>query len=47
MDYYRTRKLSPEDLEKLLDDYYDERGWDPKTSWPTQKKIKVLGLDSL
>jgi aldehyde:ferredoxin oxidoreductase len=47
MDYYRTRKLSPEDMEKLLDDYYDERGWDQKTSWPTQKKIEALGLDSL
>jgi len=47
MDYYRTRKLSPEDMEKLLDNYYDERGWDQKTSWPTQKKLKALGLDSL
>ena len=31
--------------EKLLDDYFKERGWDIKTGIPTRKKLKELGLD--
>ena len=34
MDYYRTRVLSKDDVNKLLDDYYQARGWDIKTGNP-------------
>jgi len=45
-DYFGTR-LSREDCEKLLDDYYDERGWDVKTGIPTEKTLLELGLEDV
>jgi aldehyde:ferredoxin oxidoreductase len=47
MDYYRTKVLSRQDVESLLDDYYDERGWDKETTAPTPEKLKMLGLEKL
>jgi len=32
------------DLDLMLDEYYEARGWDTKTGVPTQKKLKELGL---
>jgi len=29
---------------KMLDEYYEKRGWDPKTSKPTKAKLQNLGL---
>ena len=46
-DYYRSRVLTREDIEELLDDFYDERGWDRETSAPTPEKLKELGLDDM
>lgn len=46
-DYYRIRELSREGVLKLLNDYYDERGWDKKSGIPGKNKIRVLGLDKL
>lgn len=43
-DYYRTRRFRKADIEKLLDDYYDERGWDIPTGIPTKRKLTQLGL---
>jgi len=34
-------------LDSLLDNYYDERGWDKKTGKPTPEKLKELGLDNV
>jgi aldehyde:ferredoxin oxidoreductase len=31
------------ELEKLLEDYYKARGWDPKTGRPTCRKLEELG----
>lgn len=45
-DYYKTKIMTREDVEKLLDDFYDERGWDKKTGIPTPEKLKELGLES-
>ena len=47
MDYFRTTTLTREDVNRFLDDYYDERGWGKETSLPTAKKLKGLGLDGL
>ena len=44
-DYYRTKTITKEDVDKLLDDYYEERGWEPRLGIPTPKKLKSLGLD--
>ena len=46
-DYFGTTALAREDVDRLLDDYYDERGWDKETSLPTATKLKQLGLNSL
>ena len=43
-DYYNTKRLTAEDVERLLDEYYDERGWDVKTGEPTPEKLRELGL---
>jgi len=39
MDYYFTRRLDRRDVQGLLDDYYDERGWDPQTGLPASPGI--------
>jgi len=45
MDYYKTKKLSKEDVIQLIEDYYRERGWDPGTGIPTREKLMELGLE--
>jgi aldehyde:ferredoxin oxidoreductase len=37
-------KLVREEYDKLLDEYYEARGWDKKTGNPTPEKLKALGL---
>jgi len=44
MDYYRTRTLSKDDVNKLLDDYYQARGWDIETGNPTKEKLREYGV---
>jgi aldehyde:ferredoxin oxidoreductase len=36
--------LEERDFNKMLDEYYEVRGWDKKTAIPTKKKLKELGL---
>jgi len=36
--------LSAGDVDKLLDDYYEERGWEVETGVPTKEKLTELGL---
>lgn len=43
-DYFETRHLTWEDLQNLLDDYYDECGWDKTRGIPTREKLEDLGL---
>ncbi|MHA1268335.1 MAG: aldehyde ferredoxin oxidoreductase family protein [Candidatus Helarchaeota archaeon] len=45
MDYYKTKKLTKEDVDKLIDDYYIERGWETKNGIPTKEKLIELGLE--
>ncbi|MFC1916566.1 aldehyde ferredoxin oxidoreductase family protein [Chloroflexota bacterium] len=44
-DYYEKVEITKEMAYGLLDDYYDERGWDVKTGIPTKSKLLELGLD--
>jgi aldehyde:ferredoxin oxidoreductase len=44
-DYFNTKVIEKEDAEQILDDYYDERGWDIAKGTPTQEKLKELGLE--
>jgi len=46
-DYFLTTPLTRKDVNGFLDDYYDERGWDKKTSLPTAGKLRELGLERL
>ena len=45
-DYFGT-PLTRKDCEKLLDDYYDERGWDIQTGIPTAKTLVELDLEDV
>ncbi|MHA1310522.1 MAG: aldehyde ferredoxin oxidoreductase N-terminal domain-containing protein [Candidatus Helarchaeota archaeon] len=44
MDFYAGIEITPEIAEKLIDDYYDERGWDIKRGIPRKEKIEELNL---
>jgi aldehyde:ferredoxin oxidoreductase len=44
-DYYGKRTIGQEELENLLDDYYDEHGWCTQHGVPTGEKMTQLGLD--
>jgi len=44
MDYFKTTTLTRENVDRILDDYYEERGWDKKSGAPTPEKLKELGL---
>ena len=39
--------LSRDEVNSLLDDYYELRGWDKKTGIPTKKTLTDLGLDDV
>jgi aldehyde:ferredoxin oxidoreductase len=43
-DYYGARKISPNDMDNLLNDYYDERGWDLEQGIPGKEKLHELNL---
>ncbi|UCB42191.1 MAG: hypothetical protein JSV77_06880, partial [Dehalococcoidales bacterium] len=45
MDYGRTVNLTRKDLERFLDDYYEERGYDRESGLPTYGKLRELGLE--
>jgi aldehyde:ferredoxin oxidoreductase len=45
MDYFKTKTITREDADKILDDYYGEHGWDIKTGVPTREKLMELGLE--
>jgi aldehyde:ferredoxin oxidoreductase len=38
------RSLNRDQVEKLLDEYYEVRGWDRLTTAPTRQKLKALEL---
>jgi aldehyde:ferredoxin oxidoreductase len=44
MDFFGTKVLTAVDMEKMLDDYYDERGWDMEKGIPTKDKLIELEL---
>jgi aldehyde:ferredoxin oxidoreductase len=38
---------SREELDKMLNKYYELHGWDPNTSWPYRETLVALGLDDV
>jgi aldehyde:ferredoxin oxidoreductase len=46
-DFLGTKTLTSDDLEQMLDDYYDERGWNIETGLPTREKLVELDLEDI
>jgi len=46
-DYFQTKVLTREDVDRMLDDYYDERGWTREDGLPSPEKLRELGLASM
>ena len=46
LDFFGETIITPDIANQLLDDYYDERGWDKITGNPTKAKINELELKS-
>ena len=44
LDFYGGVEITPEIANQLINDYYDERGWDIKTGIPTIEKLKELDI---
>jgi aldehyde:ferredoxin oxidoreductase len=40
----KRESLDREKFIRLMDKYYQLRGWDPENGWPTEAKLKELGL---
>ena len=47
MDYYRKRKITRDDIEQTLDNYYSSRGWNVAKGVPTKEKLIDLGLGAI
>ncbi len=45
-DYFQTASVDRSQAESLLDDYYQEKGWDILTGTPTVEKLESLGLEN-
>jgi aldehyde:ferredoxin oxidoreductase len=43
-DYVSQEPLSPEEAEHMIEDYYEEWGWDRKSGAPTPSRLAELGL---
>ena len=41
----RGQRLTSEELQKMLDDYYEIRGWNKSTGIPEKRKLLELGLE--
>ena len=40
-------RLDRETFDRILDSYYDHRGWDHETGWPTRARLEALGLSDV
>lgn len=45
MDYYKQKVITKSDTERMLDEYYEARGWNRDTGAPLPEKLKALGLE--
>jgi aldehyde:ferredoxin oxidoreductase len=43
-DWFGSR-LTRDDIEKMIDSYYEEKGWDPRRGLPTESRLRDLGLE--
>jgi len=45
VDYHHSQVLTEADFANIIEDYYDERGWDKQTGIPTHEKLEELGME--
>ena len=45
-DYFGN-PMTRDDVKRVLDDYYDERGWDIESGVPTKKTLIDLGISNV
>jgi len=43
-DYLTEKPLGRQESEQMIEDYYEEWGWDRKTGVPTAQVLRELGL---
>ena len=43
-DYVSEKPLTREDAERMVEDYYEEQGWDRQTGIPKSDRLRELGL---
>ena len=43
-DYVTEKPVKREDLEQMIENYYDEWGWNPKTGVPEPQQLTELDL---
>jgi len=41
---YKTQRITKREVDRLMNDYYEEREWDLKTGNPSRDKLEELGL---
>jgi len=46
-DYYGKKVLNRNDVHEILDEYYDERGWELDRGIPTKEKLTELGITDI
>ena len=46
-DAVKTQAVPMQEFEKAKDEYYQLRGWDIETGWPTEGKLQALGLEDV
>lgn len=44
-DYVTEKPLTIEEAGEMIEDYYEEQGWDRKTGVPTRTRLEALGLE--
>lgn len=44
---YKGERLDIEKWQAMLDEYYNEQGWDVKTGWQTEASLNALGLEKV
>jgi hypothetical protein len=43
----RRYGLDPEQFKPVMDEYYELRGWDVQTGWPTAEHLERVGLSGV
>lgn len=46
-NYVTEEPISRQEVDQMIDDYYEEWGWDKKTGIPTDKALRELGLENM